>query len=128
MTITCDKPLIGNQVRIQLAKIEAQLVLCDVRIYGECDAGLLGFNCTNTCGKCLKGTCRSADDICIDGCAAGCSNCSFCQQESNCITVLAIAGIDVAAAVFGICVGVFAVICITRRKSNGENCPVLQWY
>ncbi|XP_053400251.1 uncharacterized protein LOC123557913 isoform X2 [Mercenaria mercenaria] len=32
--VTCDKPLEGNLVRIQLAKTDTQLVLCDVRING----------------------------------------------------------------------------------------------
>ena len=32
--VTCDTPVEGNLVRIQLATIYTQLVLCDVRIYG----------------------------------------------------------------------------------------------
>lgn len=32
--VSCVKPLKGNQVRIQLARKDTQLVLCDVKING----------------------------------------------------------------------------------------------
>ncbi|XP_053400689.1 multiple epidermal growth factor-like domains protein 10 [Mercenaria mercenaria] len=33
-TVLCSSPVVGNQVRIELAKVSTQLVLCDVKING----------------------------------------------------------------------------------------------
>ncbi|XP_053400706.1 uncharacterized protein LOC123557802 [Mercenaria mercenaria] len=34
MYIRCAENLVGNQIRLQLANVSAQLVICDVRVYG----------------------------------------------------------------------------------------------
>lgn len=33
ITVICNRPLVGNQLRIQLGSLDTQLVLCDIRIF-----------------------------------------------------------------------------------------------
>ncbi|XP_053400714.1 multiple epidermal growth factor-like domains protein 10 [Mercenaria mercenaria] len=77
--ITCNKTLFGNQVRILLTTNSAQLVLCDVRIYGECDDGTFGASCTNKCGTHCKGICDKDNGTC-ESCEPGWTE-SRCTKE-----------------------------------------------
>ncbi|KAK3594320.1 hypothetical protein CHS0354_028702 [Potamilus streckersoni] len=49
------------------------LTICEVVVDGECQKGIFGDVCNETCGNCLYGnnTCNSTNGQCIGGCQAG---------------------------------------------------------
>ncbi|XP_060551555.1 receptor-type tyrosine-protein phosphatase mu-like [Ruditapes philippinarum] len=66
--VTCDEFHYGNLLRLQLSTPRLQLVLCDFRIYEECENGNWGWNCDKRCGNCdditcdrITGTCRQCE-------------------------------------------------------------------
>ncbi|XP_053389204.1 platelet endothelial aggregation receptor 1-like isoform X2 [Mercenaria mercenaria] len=107
--VTCNKPIFGNQLRIRLAINGSQLVLCDVRIYGECPNITFGTSCTEKCSThcedvCDKdyGTCASCSpgwtgircnqQVCKDGnygenckfnCSGNCKNSGVCRKTDG---------------------------------------------
>ncbi|XP_053400150.1 uncharacterized protein LOC128557190 [Mercenaria mercenaria] len=80
--ITCNKPIFGNQLRIRLATNGTQLVLCDVRIYGECSDGTFGVSCTETCSTHCEDVCNKDYGTC-SSCSPGWTGTS-CNQVAVC--------------------------------------------
>ncbi|XP_060551558.1 uncharacterized protein LOC132713104 isoform X3 [Ruditapes philippinarum] len=76
--ITCNGYPVGNLVRLQLATANVQLVLCDIRIYEDCNNRFYGrYGCENCSENCSEThytgqmTCNLLDGGCLDGCKAG---------------------------------------------------------
>ncbi|XP_053400129.1 uncharacterized protein LOC128557186 [Mercenaria mercenaria] len=74
--IRCTKAIYGNQLRIQLATNGTQLVLCDVRIWGECADWNFGESCTEKCSTHCQTVCDKDDGTC--------SSCKPGWTESRC--------------------------------------------
>ncbi|XP_053390094.1 scavenger receptor class F member 2-like, partial [Mercenaria mercenaria] len=70
ISVTCNRAIYGNQIKIRLATNGTQLVLCDVRIYGECDDGTFGVSCTDRCSTHCQDVCDKNNGACTS-CKSG---------------------------------------------------------
>ncbi|XP_053373919.1 uncharacterized protein LOC123532096 [Mercenaria mercenaria] len=87
--VNCTGAPVGNQIRIQLANMSTQLVLCDFRVYGECKDRTWGKAC-NECGFCKDfSQCDATNGSCLSGCEPGyipplCSKANTYQTGCDC--------------------------------------------
>ncbi|XP_053373926.1 uncharacterized protein LOC128546696 [Mercenaria mercenaria] len=87
--VNCTGAPVGNQIRLQLANMSTQLVLCDFRVYGECKDRTWGIAC-NECGFCKDfSQCDATNGSCLSGCEPGyipplCSKANTNQTGCDC--------------------------------------------
>ncbi|XP_045180039.2 cell death abnormality protein 1-like isoform X2 [Mercenaria mercenaria] len=82
MYVRCAENPVGNQIRLQLAKVSTQLVICDVRVYGDCKDRTWGNACENMCGFCNNlESCNSTTGYCMTGCEPGYKTEPVCTEE-----------------------------------------------
>lgn len=122
--VKCSNDLVGNQLRLQLANISTQLILCDFRVYGECKDRTWGESCENTCGTCINlSQCNKTNGHCQLGCEVGYKNTSDCKtavEQEETVFMLQITSGGLVGAIVAVFLlmtaSILVTACICRRK------------